>query len=167
MRWTDVQSSGRALRPRLPQPNDRLPIGNGLTVSPICIGAVPHPEILEAAFANGINFFLVSLDLHWPLYEHTRAGIARLLRSGVRRDDFVVALVSYLDEPLFRHFQAREFINAVPGVERADVIVAGAIATDHGFMPRMTALQALRDRPRIGARATGGTFHRRDVERNH
>ena len=48
------------------------------------------------------NFFFLSADMHWSLYEPLRRGLAALLaRGGGIRDDIVVAGVSYVGQPEF------------------------------------------------------------------
>ncbi|HKW00066.1 MAG TPA: hypothetical protein VJN96_09580 [Vicinamibacterales bacterium] len=133
---------------------------SGLSVSPFCLGAVREARTVLEAFDAGINFFIVSLDLHWPVYEATRQGLTHLLRRrGGVRDEIVVAVVSYLDEPLFHFFQVQEFIDAVPRMGRADLLVAGAVSHDLGFMPRMNCLLTARGSRHGGARAIGASFH--------
>src|SRR4051812_39900076 len=67
----------------LPAPGDRLPLGDcGLKVSPFCLGMVGEPATVPAAFDAGVNFFFVTADMHWPLYEMTRRGLADLLARG-------------------------------------------------------------------------------------
>ena len=62
-------------RAHLPRFTDRLALGGqGLAVSPFCVGMVALPETIGAAFDAGINFFFVSADMHWPLYEATRVS---------------------------------------------------------------------------------------------
>lgn len=104
-------------RSRLPRPYERRRLGHSpLFVSPICIGISGSPETVEAAYEAGVNFFFLTSDLHWPLYEATRKGLANLLASGrAKRDDIVVAACSYLDQPLFGGLQFHEVIDAVPG----------------------------------------------------
>jgi hypothetical protein len=74
----------------------RLSVGRfGLSISPFCLGAVKEPRAIEVAFDNGINFFFISADLHWPLYEASRRGLATLLKRGRGvRERIVVAAVS-------------------------------------------------------------------------
>jgi hypothetical protein len=75
----------RPVPPRRPLPRltDRQPLGkSGLRAGPICLGAVPGPETVLAAFDAGINFFFLSVDMHWPLYEGMRRGLEALLARG-------------------------------------------------------------------------------------
>jgi hypothetical protein len=146
----------------LPRAADRLQLGNtGLRVSPFCIGITHSPDSIVQAFDLGINFFFLSADLHWPLYECTRQGISKLVAgSRSRRDEIVVAVVSYLDEPLFSSLQFHEVIDVVPGLERVDVIIAGAVANDFGFQ-KLNGLRDARVRGHLGSRAVGASFHQR------
>ena len=98
----------------------------GLRVSPFCLGRVETPDTVLAAFDAGINFFFVSADMHWPRYEALRQGMARLFRRrrGIR-DDIVVAAVAYATQPEFSWFPFEEVVEAVPGLKRVDVTVAG------------------------------------------
>ena len=36
------------------------------------------PETVIAAFEEGVNFFFITADLHWPLYDGVRKGLAKL-----------------------------------------------------------------------------------------
>ena len=153
------------LAPRLalPKPTDRLPLGrSGLTVSPICMGITGSPETVVAAYEAGVNFFFISADLHWPLYEPTRKGLEMLLRDNpTRRDSIVVGVVSYLDEPLFYALQFNEVIDSVPGLGRVDLLIAGAVSSDNSFYPRVQSLQRARGVRHAGSSAIGATFHQR------
>jgi hypothetical protein len=81
---------------------DRYPLGNGLQVSPFCLGLVGDPDVVPAAFEAGINFFFISADMHWPVYEQTRRGLAKLLRDKPEaRDQIVLGLVAYVTQPEF------------------------------------------------------------------
>src|SRR5262249_53107376 len=106
---------------RLPRLHDRFLLGtSGLSVSPICLG-ITTTETVRAAFDAGINFFFVSNDLHWILYQPLMLGLDALLQSGVKRDEIVVAGVSYLSNPFFRYLQFNELLAAVPRLERIDL----------------------------------------------
>src|SRR5215831_13655318 len=97
----------------LPKPSDRLPLGRtGLKVSPLCLGIAGTPEIVPEAFDLGINFFFVTGDLHWPLYDGVRKGLEMLFDRGPSiRDEVVVGVVSYLDGPIFEGLQFNEVID--------------------------------------------------------
>lgn len=150
------------LRRTLPRATDRLLLGNtGLQVSPFCIGITGTPDTIVQAFDLGINFFFLSADLHWPLYESTRQGISKLVAGNrSRRDQIVVAVVSYLDEPLFSALQFHEVVDAVPGLERVDVMIAGAVGNDFGFA-KLNSLRDARAKGHLGSRAVGASFHQR------
>ncbi len=164
--------NGAPPRTALPKPTDRLPLGNtGLSVSPICIGITEDPETIPAAFDAGINFFFLTADLHWPLYEQIRRGLELLLKRGPSiRDQIVIAVVSYLDQPLFQALQFHEVIDTVPGMQRVDTLLAGAIPNEQSFLGRPTELIGpgryhsiynARAAGQHGARAIGASFHDR------
>jgi hypothetical protein len=148
-------------RTRLPKPSDRLPLGtSGLMVSPICLGHT-SAETVIAAFDAGINFFFVSADAHWPFYAGVRTGLEKLLRDKIaKRSQIVLAIVSYLDNPLFHQTGVfGEVLNAIPASESADVLIAGA-TTSRNF-DRIDTLKKLRAAGRFGSRAIGASFHDR------
>lgn len=148
----------------LPSLRDRLRLGrSGLSVSPVCLGMTTR-ETVRAAFAAGVNFFFISNDLHWRLYEPLMAGIADLLSSGVSRDEIVVAGVSYLAEPLFGGLQFDELLDAIPGLGRIDVLLAGA-AEAADFLPRYARLAEAQRRELWGCRAIGASLHDRATAR--
>jgi hypothetical protein len=150
------------LRSRLPQFTDRLLLGNrGLRVSPFCLGIVQSPETVGAAFDSGINFFFVTADMHWPLYAATRQGLQALLaRGGGVRDQVVVAGVCYPTQPEFCSMPFNELLEAVPGLERLDVLLAGG-ANAREFADRLPVYLDHRGRGYLCARAIGATFHDR------
>ena len=152
-------------RAALPKPTDRLPLGkSGLMVSPLCLGMTPSADTVIAAYEAGINFFFVSADLHWPLYDGIRKGLAKLLDGNkARRDELVVGIVSYLDDPLFSVLQFHEVIAEVPGLDRVDLMLAGAVSSDQSFYSRVTSLEQARARRHNGATAIGATFHQRPL----
>ena len=147
----------------LPRLTDRIGLGESrLQVSPICLGYAGSPATIPAAFDAGINFFFITADLHWPVYEGIRRGLEQLLaRGGGIRDEIVVAVVSYLDEPLFGFLQFNEVIGAVSGLERVDLLLAGAVSGDHNLSPRVESMEKARSRGHMGSRAIGATFHSR------
>lgn len=152
-------------RRSLPLLTARQPLGrSGLRVGPICLGAVPRPETVLAAFDAGINFFFLSSDLHWPIYEGTRRGLEALLtRGGGVRDEIVVGVVSYLEEPLFQALQLHEVLAAVAGLQRVDLIIAGAVSSPASFYSRLGPLARARAFGHSGARAIGASFHDRPL----
>ena len=150
-------------RTTLPRLDDRLPLGPGgaLRVSPFCIGMVDDPDAVVRAFDRGINFFFITADMHWPLYAATREGVARLLaRGGDVRDRIVVAGVSYPSQPEFCAYPHLELLDAVPGLDHLDVLVAGG-AYGHEVERRVERYRELLGEGHAGARAFGITFHDR------
>ena len=119
------------------------------------------PSTLCAAFDQGINFFFLSADMHWPLYESARRGLRKLLERGRGiRDQVVVGAVSYVAAPEFCSAPFRELLDAVPGLERLDLLITGgAYASD--FYPRLMPYQQHLRAGNFGARALGTTFHER------
>ena len=110
-------------------------------------GLTRDARTVPAAFDAGINFFLLTADMHWPVYEPTRRGLADLLRRGGGiRDDIVVAAVSYVAQPEFCHLPFREVLDAIPALGRLDVTLAGAVGA-HDFRRAREVLQA-RERAR-------------------
>jgi hypothetical protein len=156
-------TASNARRQTLPRTTDRLPLGkSGLTVSPFCLGLTGSPDTVIAAYEAGVNFFFVTGDLHWPLYDGIRKGLAKLLDGNpARRDELVVAVVSYLDDPLFSVLQFREVIDEVPGLQRVDLMIAGAVSSDQSFYSRVASMERARATRLHGATAIGATFHQR------
>jgi hypothetical protein len=146
----------------LPALTDRLRLA-GVRVSPICLGIVKDPRVVCDAFDAGINFFFVTADMHWPMYEHTRRGLELLLaRRGSVRDDVVVGVVSYVAQPEFSVAPFQEVLDAVDRLERIDVAIMGGVYR-HDFTTRVMAYSRHRAPGVLGARATGATFHDREV----
>jgi hypothetical protein len=150
-------------RIQLPRAHERRRLGNSpLFVSPVCIGISGSPETVEAAYKAGVNFFFLTADLHWPLYDATRRGLANLLTSGrARRDDIVVAVCSYLDQPLFSALQFHEVIDAVPGLMRVDVAIAGGVSHAPSYYTRLPSLNVAKMCAHRGISAMGASFHDR------
>jgi hypothetical protein len=151
-------------RETLPSLHDRLALGaSGLEVSPFCLGAIRDRDMVPLAFDAGINFFFVSADLHWPLYEEMRQGLARLLARGAHiRDAIVVAGVSYLTQPVFAGTNFSELLRAVPQLRRLDLLVAGgAYASD--FAMRRERYRTSPYTRALGAVAFGASFHERSL----
>jgi hypothetical protein len=160
-------SGSTARRVTLPQPTDRLPLGrSGLTVSPFCLGQVRDPATVLAAFDAGINFFFVTADMHWPLYEPLRRGLVQLLRRGRDiRDRIVIAAVAYATQPEFCWLPFFEVVAAIPGVKRLDVTVAGG-AYGYELHRRLPLYRAHVRSKHVSARATGVSFHDRKAARH-
>src|SRR5579875_654270 len=158
-----VSTRGSALRAVLPTLAERRPLGvSGLPVSPLCFGLVPDPRLVPAAFDMGLNFFFLTADLHWPLYEGLRRGLEMLLeRRPSIRDEIVVAVVSYLDQPMFQYLQFGEVLASVRGLGRVDVLVAGAIPHQPSLQARQPSLQSARAAGVPGSHAIGASYHDR------
>jgi hypothetical protein len=153
----------RPAREALPQLTDRLPLGTGLAVSPFCLGAIRDRDMVPLAFDAGINFFFVSVDLHWPLYEGMRQGLARLLARGPQvRDEIVVAGVSYVTQPVFAGTNFHELLATLPQLARLDVLVAGGSYAGEFLGRRERYLDSPYTRG-LGARAFGASFHVRST----
>jgi hypothetical protein len=144
---------------------ERQPLGpGGPGVSPFCVGMVDEPEAVIAAYEAGINFFFVSGDLHWPMYQATRVGLERLLaRPGVRAE-LVVGVVAYVTQPEFMPAALAEGIAAVAGLHRADLLIAGG-CYGHDLMARLDVLHAFRRASTSSTAALGASFHDRDAAR--
>jgi hypothetical protein len=151
----------------LPRPTDRLPLGSsGLEVSPICIGYVDEPETIPAAYEAGINFFFVTADMHWPLYEATRRGLQLLLDGKpAARDSIVIGVVAYVTQPVFMWAPFQEVLAALPMIERVDLTIAGGCYR-HDLPGRERVLEAHREVHHVGARAIGASFHDREAARD-
>jgi hypothetical protein len=146
----------------LPKLTDRLPLGtSGRHVSPFCLGIVLDPAVVAAAFEAGINFFFISADMHWPLYEATRYGLMQLLasRRGIR-DEIVIGLVSYATQPEFCSAPFREVIELTPHLGTMDLAIAGG-AYGHEIETRMAVYTRHRASKYLGATAIGASFHDR------
>jgi hypothetical protein len=148
-------------RTQLPSLGDRLALGRTLRVSPICLGITQRSEVVSCAFDAGINFFFVSADLHWPLYDPLRRGLETLLdRGGGIRDEIVVAGVSYATQPEFCTAPFGELLESVRGLGRFDVLIAGG-AYGAELPARLAVYVRHRERAFCGARAIGVSFHDR------
>lgn len=120
---------------------------------------VSDPDTVAAAFAAGINFFLISADMHWPRYEATRTGLEHLL-ARVPRDRIVVATASYVTQPEFCELPYKEVLDAIPALGTIDILVAGG-AYPHELASRLPVYQRHREKQLAGARAIGVSFHDR------
>jgi len=148
----------------LPRLRDRLSLGRrGLRVSPFLQGMGDEdPALIPDAYDAGINFFFVTADLHWPMYESVRAGLSRLFKRRGVRDRVVVAAISYVVDPMTTMQAFRELLAAVPGLDRIDVVMAGMVREEEVAI-RLPPLVKLVERGTFGARATGASFHQRRV----
>jgi hypothetical protein len=156
----------RRPRKRLPQFTDRLILGDqGLRVSPFCVGVTRSPDTVVAAFESGINFFFITTDMHWPLYEATRQGLRQLLGRGPGiRDQLVVAGVCYQTVPFFCEMPFEQLVNEIPGLGHLDVLIAGT-GFPNEYGERLPVYQDYRREKWLGARAIGTTFHDRALAR--
>lgn len=150
-----------APRLQLPRFSDRLLVGGGLHVSPFALGMTDSPATIPAAFDAGINFFFFSADMHWPLYSATRQGLADLLARGPSiREQIVVAVVSYVTQPEFCSMPFEEALEAVPGLRRIDLAIAGGAYASE-LPSRLSIYAQHRERQHCGVRAIGATCHER------
>jgi|GEM_PF-1175810 len=155
-----------APRTELPKLTDRLPLGTtGLQVSPICCGMTFDDNVVPAAFEAGINFFFLSADMHWPMYESIRKGLEDLLRGHPsRRDEIVVAATCYVTQPEFCFAPFDEVIEAVPSLGHIDITVAGGSYAPE-ILTRIEIFKLHRAIKHAGARGIGASFHDRAVAR--
>lgn len=145
----------------MPRLTDRLELGDGLRVSPFCLGLVGEPGTVTAAYEAGINFFFITADMHWPLYEGLRRGLRDLLRARPAvRDDLVVASVSYATQPEFCWYPHQELLDEVPELQRLDVTIAGG-AYRRELKTRREVYRLHKVRRHLGVRAVGVTLHDR------
>ncbi len=154
----------RSLRSRLPVFGDRVALGASLSVSPFCVGSTSKPEVIEAAFEAGINFFFISCDLHWPAYEPSREGLRRLFRRPGVRDQVVVCAASYLVQPQLQTPPFLDLLEAVAGLERLDVLCAGGMY-GQDLERRLTGMRAHRASSFLGNRGLAVSFHERATAR--
>jgi hypothetical protein len=132
-----------------------------MLVSPYCLGMVDEPDVVLAAFDAGINFFFLTCDMHWPLYEPLRVGLARLLaRSSDIRSKIVVGVVSYVAQPPFQSVPFMEAVASVPGLGGADVLILGGVYRAD-LLPRLEQAHTNVERGLVGARAVGASLHDR------
>jgi hypothetical protein len=129
-----------------------------LEVSPLMVGEVSHSATIAEAFDAGVNCFVVSADLHWPAFEHTRRGLAELLRRRGLRDRLVVVGVSWATQPEHAFGAFREILDAVPGLGRLDLLALGGL-TGSDALPKVAALTAMRKEAAYGCQAIAASFH--------
>jgi len=149
----------------LPALTDRLALGtSGLAVSPICLGLVDDPKTVPAAFEAGINFFFVTTDMHWPVYEGLRRGLRMLLDGNpAARDSIVIAGVSYATQPEFCSVPFEELL-AELSLEKLDVAIAGG-SYGREIGERLEVYRQHRAQRFLGIRAIGSSFHDRVAAR--
>jgi hypothetical protein len=120
-------------------------------------------NVVPAAYEAGINFFFVSADMHWPMYEPIRKGLEELVRGHPsRRDEIVVACVCYVTQPEFNFAPFQEVLDAVPSLGRLDVTVAGGSYAPE-ILTRVEIYKMHRVLAHCGAKAIGASFHDRKV----
>jgi hypothetical protein len=146
----------------MPRLTDRLPLGaGGLQVSPICIGIVADERVIPAAFEAGINFFFISADMHWPLYEATRRGVRELLATNpAARGELVLGVVAYVTQPEFCFYPFQEVLDELGNAERIDLTIAGG-CYGYEIERRLPIYEQHRATGHVGCRAIGATFHDR------
>lgn len=151
-----------APRQQLPRLTDRLPLGtSGLEVSPFCSGLTFDANTIPAAFEAGINFFFLTADMHWPLYEATRRGLRDLLTSKpAARDSIVVGVAAYVTQPEFCFAPFEEVLGEISPLQRIDLTIAGG-SYGHEIPTRIKIYELHRMIRHAGARAIGATFHDR------
>ena len=152
------------VRKTLPRLTDRVPLGDGLLVSPICLGSVERPDVVLAAWEAGINFFFITADMHWPLYEPLRRGLTALFKKPGARESVVVCSAAYVTQPDFCVMPHEEVIAAVPGLERLDVVTMGGVYPGD-FKQRLPIYQRHRASSFVGCKAIGASFHDRKTAR--
>jgi hypothetical protein len=152
------------MRETLPKLTDRIPLGDGLEVSPVCLGMVSKPELVAAAYEAGINFFFVTADMHWPMYEPLRKGLRALLKKKGVRDRVVVCAAAYVTQPDFCEMPFEETLDALGPLGSLDVLTMGGVyATD--FSGRLPVYRRHRDSRFLGNSAIGASFHDRATAR--
>lgn len=153
-----------APRTELPKLTDRLPLGtSGLEVSPFCCGMTFDEKVVPAAYEAGMNFFFLSADMHWPMYEPIRKGLEDLLRGHPsRRDEIVVVGTCYVTQPEFCFAPFQEVLDAVPSLGRLDVTVAGGSYAPE-ILTRIEIFKLHKMLAHTGAKAIGASFHDRKV----
>jgi hypothetical protein len=122
---------------------------------------VSSEDAVCAAFNVGVNFFFLTADLHWPLYEASRRGLEKLLARGDSvRQQVVVGITSYTTHPGMSFAAMREVLDAVPVLGTIDVAIIGGT---HGadFLRRLHDFEELRKEGCFGIKAIGATFHDR------
>ena len=147
-------------RKTLPRLTDRLTLGDGLLVSPVCLGAVASPNVVHAAWEADINFFFVTADMHWPMYEPLRKGLRALFKKPGVRDHIVVCSTAYVTQPDFCEMPFEEVVDALPGLQRIEVLTMGGVSAVD-FKPRLPVYQRHRATRFVGNKAIGGSFHDR------
>lgn len=152
------------MREKLPRLTDRLHLGDGLEVSPVCLGQVMDPDVVSAAYEAGINFFFLTADMHWPRYEPLRKGLRALLKKKGVRDRLVVCATAYVTQPDFCEMPFEEALEALPELRRLDVLSMGGVYPAD-FSGRLPVYRRHRQTRFLGSAAVGASFHDRPTAR--
>jgi hypothetical protein len=106
----------------------------------------------------GVNFFAVTVDMHWPVYEPLRRGLVELIHDvPAARDEIVIMGISYVTHPRFCHAPFAELLDAHPTFGRIDVSGMGA-TTNADFLNRWGEHARHVGDDRLGVRALAGLF---------
>ncbi len=153
-------------RTTFPSSKERLPLGQGLSVSPYCLGWVIDPRTVAAAIEFGINFFFLSTDLHAVWYRNTLEGLRRYLRGRpAKRQDLVISVVSYVEHTGFFEASLAELLQGAPELKYVDVAVVAGVGA-HGHMARLETARRFAQEHASKRReptppAVGASFHNR------
>lgn len=153
------------MRTTLPRLTDRIALGDGLLVSPVCLGAVARPDVVLAAWEAGINFFFLTADMHWPMYEPLRRGLRALFKRPGARESVVVCTTAYVTQPDFCEMPFEEVVEALPGLGHIDVVSMGGVSAGD-LHPRLPVYQRHLANGFVGCRAIGASFHDRKTARS-
>jgi len=139
-------------------------IGSGaskLEVSPLCIGIVDDPDTVIAAWDLGVNFFFLTADMHWPVYERLREGLRRLAKARpAALDEAVIACTAYVAQPEFQRAPFTEALDAIKPFGKLDILVAGG-SYGPDVDKRLTVLKSNVAEKLVNARAVGTSVHDR------
>lgn len=133
---------------------------NSVKVSPICLG-ITSAETVIAAWDAGINFFFVTADMHWPLYEGLRQGLVRLGKERPEAlEQAVIASVCYTAQPEFQTAPFDEVLTAIAPFKKIHVVVAGG-SYEPDVEKRLAVLRQNVETQRVTAQFTASSFHDR------
>lgn len=132
-----------------------------LEVSPLCVGMVNDPDTVIAAWDAGINFFFLTADMHWPLYEGLRQGLKRLAKARpAALDEAVIACTAYVAQPEFLKVPYQEALDSIAPFQKLDLLIAGGSYTPD-VAPRLKVLKGNVDSKWVNAKAIGMSAHDR------
>ncbi|MDP1825178.1 MAG: hypothetical protein Q8L48_18105 [Archangium sp.] len=117
-----------------------------------------------AAWEAGINFFFLTADMHWPMYEPLRRGLKTLFKKPGARDSVVICTTAYVTQPDFCEMPFEEVVEALPGLDRIDVVTMGGVS-EGDFKQRLPVYQRHRESGFVGNKAIGASFHDRKTAR--